>query len=95
MSQLDIPIHQVLIKARIISISDHNLHSLGILFGTKGENAQSDDGLIEDKPSSTIQFGVADIPIIKFKNGQLLDLTLSALEQEGRAQVLPYSKLID
>ncbi|WP_260512018.1 secretin N-terminal domain-containing protein [Coxiella burnetii] len=94
LSQLDIPIHQVLIKARIISISDHNLHSLGILFGTKTNNAQSNDGLIEDKPNSTIQFGVADIPIIKFKNGQLLDLTLSALEQEGRAQVLSCPELM-
>ncbi|WP_157870744.1 hypothetical protein [Candidatus Coxiella mudrowiae] len=47
-----------------------------------------------DNSNLTIQFDIADIPIIKLKNGQLLDVALSALEQAGEAEVISSPKLM-
>ena len=90
--QLDIPVAQVLIKARIVSVDDHSLQSLGVIFGTRPP--ASSDGLSMDLPSTSIRAGVADIPVARLKNGQFLDLELTALEQEGHATVMSRPTLL-
>jgi type IV pilus assembly protein PilQ len=92
---LDIPIAQVLIKTRIVSVDNNFLHSLGLLFNEiVPEHVPSANHLTLDMPNSTMTTGVANIPIIKFSNGHILDLTLTALEQEGHATLISTPQLM-
>ena len=92
---LDIPVTQVLIKARIVSADTHFLRSLGVLFGSSSTNTPSSNNtLAMDIPTSTTNAAAVNIPIIKFANGHLLDLMLTALEQEGHVEMLSSPELM-
>jgi type IV pilus assembly protein PilQ len=82
----DTPIAQLLIKVRIMSIDENQLHSLGIIFSDGHLGTISQDRLKMDR-SRAIPWQI-DIPIIKLGNGHLLDLTLSALAQNGSVRVI-------
>jgi type IV pilus assembly protein PilQ len=97
--QLDIPVAQVVIKARIVSVDNDFLHSLGVLFGSSQasttDNANSSpNSLIMDIPATAVSTGSATIPIINFANSHLLDLTLTALEQEGHVELISTPELM-
>ncbi|WP_304985630.1 hypothetical protein [Coxiella-like endosymbiont] len=92
---LDIPIDQILIKTRIVSIDNHNLRSLVFYL----ELSRIAANLLTDLCvtiltllSNLILRGY--IPIIKLKNGQLLDMALSGLEQEGDAELISSPELM-
>lgn len=92
--KLDVPISQVLIKARIISADSHFSHALGLLFhSAAAQTSNHSQDLALDLPVTT-DINSANIPIIKFGNGQLLDLTLTALEQEGHSQLISSPELM-
>ncbi|KII77713.1 type IV pilus secretin PilQ [Vibrio renipiscarius] len=107
---LDIPVKQVQIEARIVTVSEGNLDELGVRWGFSNANKTgvSVGGTIEgnvlDNPSiddmlnvnlaasaeaSTIAFQVA-----KLGSDMLLDLELSALQRESKAEVISSPRLI-
>lgn len=114
--QLDIPIKQVVIEARIVNMTKNRAKDIGIRFGisksmpfngtlpaghemTKGIlplNVPIADRLNVDLgalplASSPASMGVA---LATLANGVLLDLELSALESEGRAEIIASPRLV-
>lgn len=105
--QLDIPSEQVIIEARIVTISDKNLKELGVRWGlfepqdgsyplnsslnANGFTTKSGDlmvNLASTAPTSSIAFQLAKI------NGRLLDLELSALEEERNVTIIASPRLL-
>lgn len=101
---LDIPVRQVVIEARMVTVSDSVGEELGIKWGVTSSNgndgntsgslegieapgASIDDRLNVNLPvagaAGTIAFQVA-----KLADGQILDLELSALEKENKAEII-------
>ncbi len=107
---LDIPVKQVVIEARMVTIDDGVDEQLGVRWGvTKAENNGSISGTIEGNDSvagGTVPTGdnVSDrlnvnlpvasaagsiaFQVAKLADGTLLDLELSALEQENKAEII-------
>lgn len=91
---LDIPISQVIIKARIVTVDQDFLHSLGALFSSQTVNStNSSNQLTMDMPTIANAETIT-LPLMKFANSQLLDLTLTALEQEGHAKLISSPQLM-
>jgi len=104
---LDIPIRQVVIEARMVTVNESVGEELGIKWGvtstgsdggtsgsiegiegvTGGSGGSIDDRLNVNLPvagaAGTIAFQVA-----KLANGNILDLELSALEKENKAEII-------
>jgi type IV pilus assembly protein PilQ len=115
--QLDVPVKQVQIEARIVTVDEGNLDELGVrwgVIGSQGEHSVAasiegnlwqtgmygDDNLaIEDflnvslglanPNASSIAFQVA-----KLGSDMLLDLELSALQAEAKAEIISSPKII-
>lgn len=92
--KLDIPVAEVLIKARIVSVDDSFAHSLGVIFGSKTKHSIADDGFTMDMPTASGGSGVVNFPIAKLGAGRWLDLELTALEQQGHAEVISSPELM-
>lgn len=117
---LDIPVKQVQIEARIVTVTEGNLDELGVRWGVSSTNGSftvggsiegnhpsqitpyDDDGgnsVIDDylnvnlgatsSNASSIAFQVA-----KLGSDTLLDLELSALQQESKAEIISSPRLI-
>ncbi len=91
---LDIPIAQVLITARIISVDDHGLAALGVLFHSSSKNTDTSDNTTARLPKPVTDSGSATIPIIRFSDEQWLNVTLTALEQKGHAKTISSPELM-
>lgn len=111
LERLDIPVRQVLIESRIVTVNDNVTDELGIRWGfsdqqstsggnrgvsgnASGANTISNGGFpaLDDRwnvnlpvanPAGSIAFHVA-----RLADGTLLDLELSALEQENKGEVI-------
>lgn len=92
--KLDVPVAEVLIKARIVSVDDNFVHTLGVIFGTELNQSMGGDAFTMDMPTRSGGGGVINFPIVKLGNGRLLDLELSALEQQGHAEVISSPELM-
>jgi len=115
--QLDVPVKQVLIEARIVNVTKDFAKDLGIRFGVskpthlsgrlRGANqmvqgvAPADviplsDRLNVDLAAIPVSASPASVGIAlaKLGNGILLDLELSALESEGRGEIIASPRLI-
>ena len=112
---LDIPIKQVLIEARVVTVRDNIAEDLGVRWGfTDQQDNDGTSGTLEgandisngDIPSisdrlnvnlpapseirpASIAFKVAD-----FADGTILDLELSALEREDKAEIVASPRLL-
>lgn len=111
---LDIPVKQVQIEARIVSISEGNLDELGVRWGLRavgdnykvGATIEGNQGDILDvdraldellnvnlavsaASASSIAFQVA-----KLGSDTLLDLELSALQRESKAEIISSPRLL-
>ncbi|KJY82648.1 fimbrial protein [Vibrio galatheae] len=107
---LDVPVKQVQIEARIVTVNEGNLEELGVRWGFSNTNgttsigATIEDNLFDSVPidemlnvnlaatstnASTIAFQVA-----KLGSDMLLDLELSALQRESKAEVISSPRLI-
>ena len=106
-SVLDVPVRQVVIEARMVTVSDDLNEELGIRWGITGTSSDSAisgsiegaDGInsgvvpeISDRlnvnlpaatPAGSIAFQVA-----RLANGTILDLELSAMEQENKGEII-------
>lgn len=115
--QLDVPVKQVLIEARIVNVTKDFAKDLGIRFGVtkpthlsgtlNGANQLSQgvapadviplaDRLNVDLAAVPVSASPASVGIAlaKLGNGILLDLELSALESEGRGEIIASPRLI-
>ena len=105
LSSLDIPVQQVVIEARMVTIDDGFEEAFGVRWGysndsRSGRNQQAVSGTIEginagaDDASFNVNLPVAGaagniaFQIAKLGGGRILDLELSALERENRAEVI-------
>ena len=92
LQQVDVPVKQVLIEARIVCADEKFARDLGLEFGmtqTKESGKSSNDILTGGLPHGRFNFALA-----KLNNGSLLDLELAALESEGRGRVISSPKLL-
>ncbi len=102
LATVDRPVDQVLIEARIVVATEVFARELGVLFGVQdrvgtlpaaaeaGEST-SDSGFLVDLPATT-PAGILNLSILR--SDIALDLELSALEEEGRGEVVSNPRVI-
>ena len=102
LATLDRPVDQVLIEARIVVASEQFARELGVIFGVQdrvgtlaagaaaGETT-TDSGFLVGLPATT-PAGILNLSILR--SDIALDLELSALEEEGRGEVVSNPRVI-
>ena len=96
---LDRPVDQVLIEARIVVATEVFARELGVMFGVQdrtgtlpaSNETTTDSGFMVDMPVSAAA-GVFNLSILR--QDIALDLELSALEEEGRGEVVSNPRVI-
>lgn len=97
LDKMDVPMQQVLIKARIAVVDESALQELGVVMG------QQTDSLLQQmkpingasinlpvsSPAGTISFSVGHWP-----SGRSIDLELQALEAQGKGEIISSPKLL-
>lgn len=111
---LDIPIKQVQIEARIVTINEGHLDELGVRWGfsstngatTIGGSIEGNNAVIFDESANLEDFLNVNLPatsanassiafsVAKLGSDLLLDLELSALQTESKAEVIASPRLI-
>tara|TARA_Y100001956_G_scaffold81093_1_gene97757 strand:- start:91 stop:1800 length:1710 start_codon:yes stop_codon:yes gene_type:complete len=114
---LDIPIKQVQIEARIVSVNEGNLDELGVRWGftstngnntvggsiesnlfqaglLEGDNLPVDDFLNVNLAATSANASSIAFQVAKLGSDMLLDLELSALQRESKAEVISSPRLI-
>ncbi|OOF61124.1 type IV pilus secretin PilQ [Rodentibacter pneumotropicus] len=107
-AELDKPIEQIAIEARIVTITDESLKELGVRWGifTPTENthrvsgsiaangfANITDNLNVNFATNTTPAGSLALQVAKI-NGRLLDLELTALERENNVEIIASPRLL-
>ena len=107
-AEMDKPIEQIAIEARIVTINDESLKELGVRWGifNPAEGAHRVSGslaangfsnVVENLnvnfPTVTNPAGSIALQVAKI-NGRLLDLELSALEQENNVEIIASPRLL-
>ena len=87
-SHLDQSGPQFLIKAKIINVDRQYQKQLGILFSTAKNNVLSNAQLQMDEPNTLDSAGQFTLTIARLSECELLNLQISALEQEGHAALI-------
>lgn len=85
---------QFLIKAKIINIDRQYQKSLGVLFQTSHATNNPIAPLTMSEPDTNTGAGEFTIGIAKLPGNNLLDLQISALEQEGHAALISNPALV-
>lgn len=85
---LDQPAHQFLIKAKIINIDREYQKKLGFLFHTDESVQNPLTSLTMNTPDNSDNAGEFSVTITKLAENHLLNLQISALEQEGHASLI-------
>lgn len=101
---LDVPVKQVIIEARMVTINDSVSDKFGVQWGMSGNTGNVAtsgslsgigsglDGNVSDRLSVNLPIvaaaGNLAFQVGKFANGNILDLQLSALEQENQAEII-------
>ncbi|MCT8163719.1 MULTISPECIES: type IV pilus secretin PilQ [unclassified Pseudomonas] len=92
-AQLDVPVRQVAIEARIVEANVDYEKSLGVRWGTAlhGESARLGKDLFVDlgveRPAAGLGLGL-------LRGGLLLDLELSAMEKSGNGEIISQPKVV-
>jgi len=92
--QVDIPVKQVLIEARIVSVNKNNEQELGIRFGLAPSTNRLTGKFNVDLPAANPHASTMGIVLSTLKNSALLNIELSALENEGRANIISSPQLM-
>ncbi len=104
---LDVPKRQVLIEARVVNIEHNSAQDLGVRFGfmqSHANNAGINSDTSQTKPSH-LNFDLGALPLeanpaslglalATLGKNALLDLELSALQSEGKAQIIASPRLM-
>ena len=93
---LDLPLEQIELSAHIVTISEEHLQELGVKWGLQAGDAAVTDILHHprlDIPLAVSSPGVSVGMALARIGGQLLDLELSALEQENQIDIIASPRL--
>jgi type IV pilus assembly protein PilQ len=90
---IDVPVKQLLIKAKIVSVDTSVSRELGLKFGTM-DKADMVHNVQMDLPLETFDTGHFNLALAKLADNKLLDLELAALENEGRGKIISSPKLL-
>lgn len=92
LQKIDVPLKQVLIEARIVSADEAFARALGLeLSGHTGTAIK--EAKVRPKAGS-LRPGQYNLTIAKLDNNNMLDLQLTALENEGRGKIISKPKLL-
>lgn len=91
--QLDVPVRQVLIEARIVEANVDYEKSLGVRWGAplQGDTARLGKELFVDLG---VERGTSGIGLGVLRGGTLLDLELSAMEKSGNGEIISQPKVV-
>lgn len=107
-AELDKPIEQIAIEARIVTITDESLKELGVRWGIFAPTEQAHrvsgslaangfanltDNLNVNFAANTTPAGSLALQVAKI-NGRLLDLELTALERENNVEIIASPRLL-
>lgn len=103
--EIDVPVKQILLEGKIISIDSNYASELGLKFGTAQEEGDGggDDGDKSNKKSGDMNMdlplSVSDpghfvFALAKLGNNTILNMELSALESAGHANIMSSPKLL-
>ncbi|MEL0628378.1 type IV pilus secretin PilQ family protein [Psychromonas aquatilis] len=84
---LDIAVRQVVIEARMVTVSDSVGEDLGVQWSGITETGNTLNTLGVNLPISS-PAGTLGIQVAKLADGNILDLQLTALEQESKAEII-------
>ena len=90
--ELDVPVKQVFIEARIVSADKIFLRELGLEYGSVSKSSTNNKFRLSDQ--NKFVAGQLNLAIAKLPDNKTLDLKLTALENEGRGQVFSKPKLL-
>ncbi len=91
---IDVRTPQILIQAKIINLDTNYTRSLGVIFSSDQTTTRGDDNLNIDTPTVSYNSNHIKIPLIAFKDGSLLNMEITALEQEGHAKLIASPELM-
>lgn len=92
---VDIPVKQVLIEARIVSVDENYERELGVRFQSAPiQKTDLQEHFSVDLPVGNPNGASIGIALAKLGNGNLLDLELSALETEGVGEIISSPRLV-
>lgn len=102
--RIDVPMKQVLIEGRIVTIDDNYTQELGIKYSTasdnkpnnkrKNDDANNNNNVQMDLPFSVNDPGHFGLAVAKIGEGVLLDMELAALEDTGHARIISKPELL-
>ncbi|WP_442798015.1 DNA uptake porin HofQ [Pantoea vagans] len=93
---LDLPLEQIELSAHIVTISEEHLQELGVKWGLQAGDTAVTDILHHprlDIPLAVSSPGISVGMALARIGGQLLDLELSALEQENQIEIIASPRL--
>ena len=93
-SHLDKPGKQFLIAAKIINLDREYQKTLGVLFQTDSTNPNPLTSLTMNEPDEDESAGEFTVTIAKLAGNHLLDMQISALEEEGHATLISSPSLV-
>jgi len=87
---LDVAVRQVVIEARMVTVSDSVAEDLGVSWGLDTTSGNSDSRLntLDVNLPVASSAGTLGFQVATLANGNILDLELSALEQESKAEII-------
>lgn len=96
LNEMDLPLQQVQLAAHIVTMNSESLRELGVRWGFSGDNVITKSvrmnnfsmGLPVENPLITAGFNLAHI------SGRILDLELTALEQEDQVDIIASPRLL-
>jgi len=96
LKEMDLPLQQVQLAAHIVTMNSESLRELGVRWGFNGDNPITKSvrmnnfsmGLPVENPIVTAGFNLAHI------SGRILDLELTALEQEDQVDIIASPRLL-
>jgi type IV pilus assembly protein PilQ len=85
--QLDVPVQQIAIEARLASVDNDFERELGVDFSVRAETSGNNPGEASEKTLAR-QLGRYSIAVAKLADGSRLDIKLAALENAGHAELI-------
>ncbi|OGT65986.1 MAG: hypothetical protein A3J38_10445 [Gammaproteobacteria bacterium RIFCSPHIGHO2_12_FULL_45_9] len=82
--ELDVPIPEIHIRARLVLMDDTSIKRLGGSFSTESATVQQ----------ASMGNGILTVPVLRWNNGSSLDITLKALESAGHAHIASAPELV-
>ena len=93
--QLDVPVPQLLIKARIVNINNQAITKLGIHFISQADpGGLTQHGFLMRFPRVDTSMGSLTVPLAHLGGDMLLDMQLDALQHLGQAKIIASPELL-